>query len=48
MRLPRLDQEIEDMLECRKRALEMKWPKPVVLPISESEVEKDVYGFLDS
>lgn len=49
MRLNRLDKEIEDMLECRKRALEAKWPAPVMLPVPEAHgpVEED-YGFLNS
>ncbi len=47
MRLPRLDQEVEDMLECRKRALDEKWPHPVMLPVSDGEVEEEDYAFLD-
>jgi len=42
MRLNRLDKEIEDMLACRKRALEEKWHAPVMLPVVE-----DSYEFVD-
>ncbi len=44
MRLNRLDSEIYDMLACRKRALEAKHSKPVLLPMPEPEEE---YDFLD-
>ena len=37
MRLNRLDYEVEEMLNCRKRAIEMKWPAPVVLPMPSSQ-----------
>lgn len=50
MRLNRLQKEVEDMLACRKRALELKWPTPVVLPIPEPEADAEAaedYGFLD-
>jgi hypothetical protein len=49
MRLNRLDDEIEAMLDCRKRALEFKWHKPVMLPTPEVEgvTVKDDYAFLD-
>jgi ATP-dependent exoDNAse (exonuclease V) beta subunit len=47
MRLNRLEEEVEDMLECRKRALDAKWPKPVMLPISEGGKAEEDYGFLD-
>jgi hypothetical protein len=46
MRLNRLDQEIEDMLACRKRALDEKAGVPVLLPIGSGAAEED-YGFLD-
>jgi ATP-dependent exoDNAse (exonuclease V) beta subunit len=51
MRLNRLDKEVEDMLACRKRALDMKWPHPVLLPIPDDskhveEEESTKYGFL--
>lgn len=48
MRLNRLDQEVEEMLDCRKRALEMKWPKPVMLPLPSGHSKGDDYGFLDA
>lgn len=49
MRLNRLEKEVEDMLACRKRALELKWSSPVVLPIPEAHGEPSAdYGFLDS
>jgi hypothetical protein len=49
MRLNRLDEEIKAMLDCRKRALEYKWHKPVMLPLPEVEAVavKDDYAFLD-
>ena len=53
MRLNRLDKEVEDMLACRKRALDNKWPHPVMLPVpgdsehAEGEKETEKYGFLD-
>ena len=49
MRLNRLDDEIEAMLACRKRALDEKWPHPVMLPMPEIDpalVDED-YAFLD-
>ena len=49
MRLNRLDEEIKGMLDCRKRALDYKWHKPVMLPLPEVEAVavKDDYAFLD-
>ena len=52
MRLNRLDDEIEAMLDCRKRALDVKWHMPVLLPTPEAPVPKgtqvsDDYAFLD-
>ena len=49
MRLPSLHQEIEDMLACRKRALQEKSQTPVVLPMpcSASGTVQDDYAFLD-
>lgn len=48
MRLNRLDEEIEAMLACRKRALDMKWHKPVMLPVPEGTgVQGEDYAFLD-
>jgi hypothetical protein len=53
MRLNRLDDEVEAMLACRKRALDMKWPKPVLLPMptqikGATTKNTEQYGFLDS
>jgi len=49
MRLNRLDDEIEAMLDCRKRALEEGWPEPVKLPVPEAKGTKvaDDYAFLE-
>lgn len=48
MRLNRLDDEIEAMLACRKRALDEKWPHPVKLPVPEPAHLKvdDDYAFV--
>ena len=40
-------EEIEDMLACRKRALNEKASTPVVLPIPKSVQVEDEYCFLD-
>lgn len=56
MRLNRLDDEVEAMLACRKRALDMKWPAPVLLPCPTAPSPKckpattttGAYGFVDS
>jgi hypothetical protein len=49
MRLNRLDDEVEDMLECRLRALKNNWHAPVMLPApKESHSGKaEDYGFID-
>lgn len=47
MRLNRLDQEIEEMLACRTRALTEKWHAPVMLSVSEGGAAKEDYEFLD-
>jgi hypothetical protein len=55
MRLNRLEDEVVAMLDCRKRALDEKWPagitpRPVILPVPEPShgMVKDAdYGFLD-
>jgi ATP-dependent exoDNAse (exonuclease V) beta subunit len=48
MRLNRLDQEIEDMLECRLKALKMGLKQPVLLPLKPDEKAKEEdYGFLE-
>lgn len=49
MRLNRLDQEILDMLACRKRALDEKWPHPIMLPIPKKDpvLVDDSYAFLE-
>ena len=44
MRLNRLDQEIEDMLACRKRALDEKAGVPVLLTIGDGKGEEDYGG----
>lgn len=48
MRLNRMDEEVEAMLACRKRAIEEKWPEPVKLPVPEASGEvDDDYAFLE-
>jgi ATP-dependent exoDNAse (exonuclease V) beta subunit len=54
MRLNRLEDEVVAMLDCRKRALDEKWPHPVKLPVPEPThththgmVKDSEYGFLD-
>lgn len=49
MRLNRLQEEIEAMLECRKRALDEKWPDPVMLPVPDPDetVADEEYAFVD-
>lgn len=49
MRLNRLQEEIEAMLECRKRALDEKWPHPVMLPVPDPDetVADEEYAFVD-
>jgi hypothetical protein len=49
MRLPFLEEEIEAMLSCRKRALDEKWPQPVMFPVvaRDPKVVDDDYAFLD-
>jgi hypothetical protein len=44
-----LDDEVEDMLECRLRALKNNWHAPVMLPApKESHSGKaEDYGFID-
>jgi hypothetical protein len=37
MRLNRMDEEVEAMLACRKRAIDEKWSEPVKLPIPEPD-----------
>ena len=49
MRLNRLQDEVEGMLECRKRALDEKWTQPVKFPVPElrgKPVAED-YAFLN-
>jgi hypothetical protein len=47
MRLNRLQEEVEAMLACRKRALDEKWHQPVKLPLpDETEIVEDDYAFL--
>jgi hypothetical protein len=38
LRLNHLDDEVVSMLECRKRALDMKVNKTIVLPLPECEL----------
>jgi len=47
MRLNRLDDEVEDMLECRLRALKNKWHAPVMLPAPTASSNKEEYAFID-
>jgi ATP-dependent exoDNAse (exonuclease V) beta subunit len=47
MRLNRLEKEVEDMLACRKRAVDLNWKSPVMLPIPEIHASEEDYGFLD-
>ena len=53
VKLNRLEEEVEDMLECRLRALKAGSSQPVLLPIPEETHEKPVtqvnddYAFLD-
>lgn len=48
MRLNRLQDEVEAMLACRKRALDEKWHQPVKLPLPEEKgtMVEDDYAFL--
>ena len=47
MRLNILTDEVEDMIECRRRAVEAGCKQPVVLPVPEVEEEytKPLAGF---
>ena len=51
MRLNRMDDEVEAMLACRKRAIQEGWPQPVKLPLPEVPVadgeEDSDYCMLD-
>lgn len=49
MRLPRLDKEVEDMLACRKRALQSKSKAKVILPLPQEDHSEapNQYAFLD-
>lgn len=44
MRLNRMDDEVKDMLDCRLRALKMKWSHPVILPVPEAPAPKSKAG----